>query len=135
MRYQLHFSIRFWCCCIFAEVANKHKWIEHVFVRNMNFFFSNPRFSLAIRTTVVSIRNDFEISMTKYPFTFITFPWIIKRNAITYRAGYELSLEEGIFGYPFLIDSDEIRLVIRFLAVSRFLVSLLHDLIDNQMRC
>ena len=109
-----------------AKVTCENQRIKHMFVGNVNFFFYIPRFSFAIRTSIIPIRNYLIVSMAEYSFAFITFTRIIERDAITNRTGDELNFKKTILSDPFLINCYQFRFTYALVHYQFLLVYFLH---------
>jgi hypothetical protein len=95
-------------------------------IGNMNVLFGTPGLRFAVGALAVSIGNDLVVSVAEDPLTFLAFSRIIKRYAIADRTGYELNLQEGIFGDPLLINSYQLRFIKFLFDTALLLNSFLH---------
>lgn len=99
-----------------------------MFVGYVDIFFYNPGITLAVWATIIIVRDDLIVSVTKYPFATLALFGVIQGDAVANWACYKFRLEKAILANPLIIYNDKLRLIIMALLLLLFdlFTSLLH---------
>ena len=114
---------------LFTENALEQKRIKEMLISDVDVFFDHPGYGFAVRASIVSVRYDFVVSMTKDALTTLALFGIVQGYAITDWTGNKLVLQEAILGDPFLIDGNQLGFVVVLLVLLEFLYLLLHTIL------